>query len=509
MDAIRQRYPGSHTTSLLARQREARVATEKTPVKGVLQRAAINAGPVNDMAPAIVQDVLHAPGQPLDAETRSFMEPRFGNDFSNVRVHADDRAAASARSVNALAYIVGNHIAFDTGRYRPDTSGGQRLLAHELTHVVQQNGRTPGSGPLLIEQPESPFEWEAEQLTELKTIHSESATAHVLPGPAVQRRERPNNVKLDPDGDFGDWTVNDRVYETARWQRACFYNLIKLRPFEFTQPHERRDFYLWVYNYTSGLGFETRWPLAAYVVAGGAARLSYGSPFENDVQVAARQGNQIIFDDVFPKLRALIHGPVLKGTAAQAWDAQTLSDEQELVQNMYKTTASSTIDKFGNYARQKGFLATTGSWAGFSQPQRAGKYHRQLDTPPFKGNIRDVDARYAYGMQLADIFSKHPSSKSTSPRPTAGTQYTSGTEFSKLNTRMGLHRLDAELDDMNVDEDRVIELMQALSPDEQRELGFNIQRLRFIRDALNAGEMRKALNGLIYVAPDTRAFLAN
>lgn len=81
------------------------------------------------------------PGRPLDAATRVFFEPRFGQDFSHVRVHTDARAAESARSVNALAYTVGRDVVFGEGHYAPGTSVGRRLLAHELTHVVQQQGR--------------------------------------------------------------------------------------------------------------------------------------------------------------------------------------------------------------------------------------------------------------------------------------------------------------------------------------------------------------------------------
>ena len=89
-------------------------------------------------APPIVQDVLRSPGQPLDAATRAFMEPRFGHDFSQVRVHADTKAADSARAVNALAYTVGRDIVFGAGQYAPGTSEGKRLLGHELVHTAQQ-----------------------------------------------------------------------------------------------------------------------------------------------------------------------------------------------------------------------------------------------------------------------------------------------------------------------------------------------------------------------------------
>ncbi len=90
------------------------------------------------LPPGVVQDVVNSPGTPLDGITRAFFEPRFGGDLSRVRVHTDDRAAASADTVNARAYTFGNDIAFGAGEYVPGTVAGRRLIAHELTHVVQQ-----------------------------------------------------------------------------------------------------------------------------------------------------------------------------------------------------------------------------------------------------------------------------------------------------------------------------------------------------------------------------------
>ena len=111
--------------------------------EGKLHRHTSDRGPAT--APPIVHEVLRSPGQPLDAGTRGFMEPRFGADFGDVRVHSDSRAAESARAVGARAYTVGRTIAFGSGEYRPDAEGGRRLLAHELSHVVQQAGATqPG-----------------------------------------------------------------------------------------------------------------------------------------------------------------------------------------------------------------------------------------------------------------------------------------------------------------------------------------------------------------------------
>lgn len=90
-------------------------------------------------APPIVHEVLRSSGQPLDTSTRKFMESRFGHDFSRVRVHTNAKAAESARALNALAYTVGRDIVFGHERYQPGTTGGRHLLAHELTHVIQQS----------------------------------------------------------------------------------------------------------------------------------------------------------------------------------------------------------------------------------------------------------------------------------------------------------------------------------------------------------------------------------
>lgn len=88
--------------------------------------------------PPIIREVLHLPGKPLDPVIRAFMEPRFGHDFSDVRVYIEEQAAASAKTLNAHAYTVGQNIVFADGKYAPGTDEGKELIAHELTHVVQQ-----------------------------------------------------------------------------------------------------------------------------------------------------------------------------------------------------------------------------------------------------------------------------------------------------------------------------------------------------------------------------------
>jgi hypothetical protein len=89
-------------------------------------------------APISVNNVVHSNGQKLDMGTRRFMESRFGYDFGNVETHNDSLAHQSSKNINALAYTHGNHIAFGSGQYEPNTNSGRQLLAHELAHVVQQ-----------------------------------------------------------------------------------------------------------------------------------------------------------------------------------------------------------------------------------------------------------------------------------------------------------------------------------------------------------------------------------
>jgi hypothetical protein len=95
--------------------------------------------------PAEVRNLLRSPGQALDQATRRFMEPRFGYDFSRVRVHTDQAAQHSAQALQARAYSVGNDIVFGDGQFTPATHAGRQLLAHELAHTVQQSTGAPTS----------------------------------------------------------------------------------------------------------------------------------------------------------------------------------------------------------------------------------------------------------------------------------------------------------------------------------------------------------------------------
>jgi hypothetical protein len=130
----------------------------------LLQRAA-SAATRAETAPPIVHEVLRSPGEPLDAGTRGWMEPRLGLDLGDVRVHTGARAADSARAVDARAYTVGRRIVFGAGAYAPASAEGRRLLAHELTHVAQQGAAADASGSLEVGKAGDGAEREAERVS--------------------------------------------------------------------------------------------------------------------------------------------------------------------------------------------------------------------------------------------------------------------------------------------------------------------------------------------------------
>ena len=146
-----------------------------------LQRRPVN-GMESSAVPPIVHEVLDSPGQPLEPATRTLMEGRFGHDFGHVRVHVDARAAESARAVNALAYTVGGSVVFAAEQYSPNTLPGQRLIAHELTHTLQQGagGERPHAA-LRMTDPEDSSEKEAEDFAN-EILNEELAARGASPG---------------------------------------------------------------------------------------------------------------------------------------------------------------------------------------------------------------------------------------------------------------------------------------------------------------------------------------
>jgi hypothetical protein len=157
-----------------------------------LQRAVGNAGVAGTMEQerSPVLDVVGSGGgAPLDRDTRTDMESRLGHDFGDVRVHTDSKAHDSATAVNAHAYTVGSNIVFQRDRYDPSSTEGRTMLAHELTHVVQQRSGpvdgTPAGGGVQVSDPSDRFEREA--VSNAERAMSAPAPVAAPSGPAVQR----------------------------------------------------------------------------------------------------------------------------------------------------------------------------------------------------------------------------------------------------------------------------------------------------------------------------------
>src|SRR2546425_1560396 len=163
-----------------------------------LQRAAGNASvsaALEEQEPSLVKHVVGSGGgNPLDRDTRGFIESRLGADFSDVRVHTDAKASESARSVQAHAYTVGTDVVFQSGNYAPESDSGKRMLAHELTHVVQQRSGpvagTPAEGGIKISHPSDGFEQAAESSADRVMSAQPAGPAAASPAPAsVQRQD--------------------------------------------------------------------------------------------------------------------------------------------------------------------------------------------------------------------------------------------------------------------------------------------------------------------------------
>ena len=149
--------------------------------------------------PSLVHEVLRSSGRRLESNTREFMESRFNEDFSQVRVHTDVRAARSARTVNARAYTVGNNVVFGSQQFQPETTIGRYLLAHELTHVIQQSSATKmvGNEPHIIAEniSEQEANWAAQVVSDGREFHVEENNM----GLSIQRQVRTRSSQRNPE----------------------------------------------------------------------------------------------------------------------------------------------------------------------------------------------------------------------------------------------------------------------------------------------------------------------
>jgi Domain of unknown function (DUF4157) len=186
-------------------------------------------------APAVVRDVLSAPGRPLEPAVRAGFESAYGHDLSGVRLHDDEHAALSARAVEAGGYAVGRDVVLDRASYGSDEGARRELLAHELAHVVQQRGlpRLSGGEPLRVGAVDAPAEREAEHAATaaLKGQRAQTSTEPAASAPRLRRQHPrrhggaghghpaaaapakaivPDN---DPDGLRAPWVTLDQLLQ--------------------------------------------------------------------------------------------------------------------------------------------------------------------------------------------------------------------------------------------------------------------------------------------------------
>lgn len=195
----------------------------------------------------------------------------------------------------------------------------------------------------------------------------------------------------------GDWREDDRILGNSVWKRANEYNLQQKNGFkEYSTIEQRADFYKWFQNSTDLKGFETSWAGAAHVVA--LQMVNIHSPFvrfidnsvESEVKAFAEEGNKVIFEHVFGKLRDLYNGDKLVGEAARQWDVNTLMVEQrDIVGPLYNKQSSAVLNELSKMAKGQGMYSL-----GVVNELR------------FKsnGNIRDWRQRFNHGMTVSLPF---------------------------------------------------------------------------------------------------------
>lgn len=149
-----------------------------------------------------VRDAIRSDrGEPLESATKARMESKLGQDFSNVRVHTGGKAEESARSINAQAYTVGNDVVFGGDNYQPDTPAGQRTIAHELTHVVQQrSGPVEGSeapGGIKVSDPSDRFEQAASRAADQVMSGAQPPTTSTVSGQEAASAQRKGEEEED------------------------------------------------------------------------------------------------------------------------------------------------------------------------------------------------------------------------------------------------------------------------------------------------------------------------
>jgi Domain of unknown function (DUF4157) len=431
----------------------ARVAGKQTLTESLVQRKESGTATSDDVHSAAQQGIS---GSGSSLPFASIIQRSFGgHDVGGIQAHTDQAARHANEEIGAQAFATGNHVAF---RGSPDL----HTAAHEAAHVVQQRAGVYMKGG--VGEAGDQYERHADAVAD-KVVAGESAESLIsdMSGAptgataAVQRKEVETDAEIRG---VQDWTRADREGNSARWRAACLHNVNAVDSTQYVKVVERRDFYRWFYEYTASRGYTTRWALAANLVADGAHQIadmdattlgSIGNDAAGmanvELQGAMREGNQVIFDNVLPKLKRLLDGGPLTGAAALRWDMQVLAEEQSLIQPMYARMSPQTRAQLEAIARKRG-VVSIGAWVTGGDQVPAGPHNNAGTVPAFnQPDMQSVGDRWRYGMDLGNTFTPGGSGfdPATHTMPAVGTGYTDGSEFARVSTRHNLHQLDAWL----------------------------------------------------------------
>lgn len=367
-----------------------------------LQRQATSAA-AGEGVPPIVHDVLSSAGETLNPSTRAYLEPRFGHDFSQVRVHTDARAADSARAVNALAYTVGRDIVFGSGKYQPHTRDGLRLVAHELTHTLQQSSvRTATSAAVQMSGNHSAEEREADsvashidtaQLKEgsaapaISKLSVQQVQRSPQPGPTKSTRQPCPNVTPDlPPDDFR--------------AAAC------ARPAPAGTPEECE------FTQAQTIALKSAQRLAASRVEGATLRIGTkeGETYAADLASRLFVADAPSVDDIKKTLKKV--GPFLSGTGVQ-FEGRTCADADcKHISTLAYVRATGTLPIFicpvaftGTQELYRTVMHEALHWSGITVPDRTKApeiYCEKYDCQTSCGTSDIADAWMHYISCLGD-----------------------------------------------------------------------------------------------------------
>lgn len=463
-----------------------RTLTSRIPPRAASRPTVQAKGTLVDDATAVHANAEHGiSGSSAPLPHLDVIQSAFGkHDISGVRAHIGGRAKHASDAIGASAYAMGNDVAFASA---PDL----HTAAHEAAHVVQQRHGVQLYGG--IGQVGDRYERHADAVADgVVCGQSVESLLGLMVGAgsadhAVQKRE----VAADePVQSAADWSAADRATLGGTFETANLHNLRQNDPGQYTKIEERRDFYTWFYRYTASEGYHNRWALAASLVANGAHQIAHMSELldtgarlvgsiNNELQGMMRIGNHVIFDNVFPKLQALLDNGPMTGAEALAWDMKVLSEEQALIQPLYDSVDPKTRQLLKSVATKSGLSGVATGFLGLDvvDPFTNDDGHKLNNggrVPAFNGDdIQNVNQRWHYGMILGDQFTPGGTDYDSEVHqpPTPGAGYIDGSELANVNIRPHLHMLDAELvQPLNADPARVTSLLGQLTDKEQAEM---------------------------------------